>query len=169
MCATDSQSEEGLMMLGEKGLNSRRLFRMNKLERWKTVVTEWCYLNFLFFRWIKRFWVMTKSRMAIGKGAECHWLSRMLLQIQSLRNWEARPSLGLFISVQFSRSVVADSLQPHESQYARPLCPSPTPGVHSDSRPCSQWCHPVISSLVVTFFSCPQSLPASHLFQWVNS
>ena len=68
-------------------------------------------------------------------------------------------------SVQFSS--VAQScltLQPHESQHARPLCPSPTPGVHSDSRPSSQWCHPAISSSVVPFSSCPQSLPASTSF-----
>ena len=67
-------------------------------------------------------------------------------------------------SVQFSRSVVSDTLQPHESQHARPPCPSPTPRVHSDSRPSSQWCHPAISSLVVPFSSCPQSLPASESF-----
>ena len=67
-------------------------------------------------------------------------------------------------SVQFSRSVVSDSLQPHESQIARPPCPSPTPGVHSDSRPLSQWCHPAISSSVVPFSFCPQSLPASESF-----
>ena len=66
-----------------------------------------------------------------------------------------------FFSLQFSRSVVSDSLWPHESQHARPPCPSPTPGVHSDSRPLSQWCHPAISSWVVPFSSCPQSLPAS--------
>ena len=68
------------------------------------------------------------------------------------------------ISVQFSRSVVSDSLRPHESQHVRPPCPSPTPGVHSDSRPSSQWCHPAISSSVVSFSSCPQSLPASKSF-----
>ena len=66
-----------------------------------------------------------------------------------------------FSSVQFSRSVMSDSLQPHESQYARPPCPSPTPGVHSDSRPSSQWCHPAISSSVIPFSSRPQCLPAS--------
>ena len=69
-----------------------------------------------------------------------------------------------FSSVQFSRSVVSDSLRPHESQHARPPCPSPTPRVHSDSRPSSQWCHPAISSSVVPFSSCPQSLPASESF-----
>ena len=63
-------------------------------------------------------------------------------------------------TVQFSRSVVSDSLRPHESQHARPPCPSPTPGVHSDSCPSNQWCRPAISSWVVPFSSCPQSLPA---------
>ena len=68
-----------------------------------------------------------------------------------------------FRSEQISRSVVSDSLRPHESQHARPSCPSPTPGVHPDSRPSSQWCHPEISSSVVPS-SCPQSLPASESF-----
>ena len=57
-----------------------------------------------------------------------------------------------------------NSLQPHEPQHARPPCPSPTPGVHSNSCPSTQWCHPAISSLVVPFSSCPQSLPASESF-----
>ena len=68
-----------------------------------------------------------------------------------------------FSSVQFSRSVVSDSLRPHESQHARPPCPSPTPGVHSNSCPSSQWCNPAISSSVIPL-SCPQSLPASESF-----
>ena len=59
---------------------------------------------------------------------------------------------------------MSDSLRPHELQHTRPPCPSPTPGVHSDSRPLSQWCHPAISSSVVPFSSCPQSLPASESF-----
>ena len=67
-------------------------------------------------------------------------------------------------SVQFSCSVMSDSLRPHELQHARPPCPSPTPGVHSNSCPSSQWCHPAISSSVVPFSSCPQSLPASESF-----
>ena len=69
-----------------------------------------------------------------------------------------------FSSVQFSRSVASDSLRPHELQHSRPPCPSPTTGVHSDSCPSIPWCHPAISSFVVPFFSCPQSLPASESF-----
>ena len=69
-----------------------------------------------------------------------------------------------FSWVQFSHSVMSDSLRPHESQHARLPCPSPTPGVHSDSCPSSQWCNPAISSSVVPFSSCPQSLPASESF-----
>ena len=68
-----------------------------------------------------------------------------------------------FSSVQSSCSVMFDSLRPHESQHARPPCPSPTPGVHSDSR-LSSLCHRAISSSVVPFSSCPQSLPASESF-----
>ena len=69
-----------------------------------------------------------------------------------------------FSSVQFSLSVVSDSLRPHESQHARPPCPSPTPGVYPNSCPSSRWCHPAISSSVVPFSSCPQSLPSSESF-----
>ena len=67
-------------------------------------------------------------------------------------------------SIQFSRSVVSDSLWPHEPQYTRPPCPSPTPGVHSNPCPLCQWCHPTISSSVVSFSSCPQSFPESGSF-----
>ena len=69
-----------------------------------------------------------------------------------------------FFLVQFSHSVVSDSLRPHESQHARPPCPSPTPGVYSNSCPSSLWCHPAISSSVIPFFSCLQSFPASESF-----
>ena len=77
---------------------------------------------------------------------------------------KATDSFRSFSSVQFSRSVVSDCLWPHELQHARPPCPSPTPGVHSDSHPSSPWCHPAISSSVVPFSSCPQYLPASESF-----
>ena len=68
---------------------------------------------------------------------------------------------GVFSSVQFSRSVVSDSLQPHGLQHARPPCPSRTPGVYPNPCQWSRWCHPTISSSVVPFSSCPQSFPAS--------
>ena len=68
-------------------------------------------------------------------------------------------------SVQFSYSVMSDSLRPHEPQHARPPCPSPTPRVHPNPCPLSQWCHPAISSSVLPFSSCPQSFPASGFFQ----
>ena len=74
---------------------------------------------------------------------------------------------GIVIWYYYQIRSVAQScptLGPHESQHARPPCPSPTPGVHSDSRPSSQWCHPFISSSVIPFSSCPQSLPASESF-----
>ena len=102
----------------------------------------------------------------------------ILLQTSSLSDFPWFPihlTLGLnflfwcvcsfiqFSSVQFSCSIVSDSLQ-HELQHTRPPCPSPAPGVYSVSRPSSQWCHPVISSSVIPFSSCPQSLPASESF-----
>ena len=82
-------------------------------------------------------------------------------------NWYT--SFRIFSSVQFSRSVVSDSLQPHELQHTRPPCLSPTPGVYPNSCPLSQWCHPAISFSVIPFSSC--SNPSQHqgLFQWVNS
>ena len=79
------------------------------------------------------------------------------------------PTVGALLKVQlnsdqFSCSVVSNSLRPHELQHARPPCPSPTPGVYSNSCPSSRWCHPVISPSVVPFSSCPQSFPASESF-----
>ena len=93
---------------------------------------------------------------------QSQWL--WVIYISYVENHHLKVFLSQFSSVQFSRSVVSDSLRPLESQHARPPCPSPTPGVHSDSRPSSQWCHPAISSSVVPFSSCPQSLPASDSF-----
>ena len=98
------------------------------------------------------------------------YISHIYLKLKLIWNWFFHRLQ--FSSVQFSHSVVSDSLWPHESQHARPPCPSPTLGVHSNSCPLSQWCHPAISSSVVPFSSCPQSLPASgsfpmsHLFTW---
>ena len=69
------------------------------------------------------------------------------------------------VQFQFSGPVLSDSLWLHELQHSRPPCPSPTPGVHPNSCPLSQWCHPTISSHVVPFSACPQSFPASGSFQ----
>ena len=98
------------------------------------------------------------------KPASC--VDRQILTICYLQSpiWHVQ-----FSSVQFSHSVVSDSLRPHESQHTRPPCPSPTPGVHSDSRPSSQWCHP--ASHPLSSPSPPAPNPSQHqsLFQWVNS
>ena len=104
------------------------------------------------------------------------YLPSFLLPFSSLKKqcWVAEVvgGGGQEASVQFSRSVMSNSLQPHESQHARPPCPSPTPRVYSNSCPLSRWCHPTIASSVVPFSSCPQSLPASgsfpmsQLFTW---
>ena len=91
--------------------------------------------------------------------------SKMLEISQILRGSHySVSSISLFSSVQFSHSVVSDSLRSHELQHARPPCLPPSPGVHSNSCPSSQWCHPAISSSVVPFSSCPQSLLASESF-----
>ena len=79
--------------------------------------------------------------------------------------WKSYSNIYKFSSVQFSHSVVSNSLRPHEPQHTRPPCPSPTPRVHPNSCPLSGWCHPTISSSVVPFSSCPQSFPASGSFQ----
>ena len=72
--------------------------------------------------------------------------------------------ISLGWQVQFSHSVMSDSLRPHEPQHTRPPCPSPTPGVHPNPCPLSRWCHPTILSSVIPFSSCPQTFPASGSF-----
>ena len=90
--------------------------------------------------------------------------------IKSICKWVQFKKLGEKKESKWSISQLVQSLscirhlQPHEPQHARPPCPSPSPGVHSDSRPSSPWCHPATSSSVVPFSSCPQSLPASDCF-----
>ena len=87
-----------------------------------------------------------------------------------LNGYQKKPQgISHFSSVQFSRSIVSNSLQPHEPQHARPPCPSPTPRVHPNPCPLSRWCHPTSSSSVVPFSSCPQSFPASGSFQMSQS
>ena len=107
-------------------------------------------------------------------GTEVPLWSLFSSQCKVTRSWSGALSLFpiFWVLVQFSHSVVSDSLQPHEVQHARPPCPSPTPGVDSNTCPSSRWCHPDISSSVVPFSSCPQSLlasgsfPMSQLFKW---
>ena len=94
-----------------------------------------------------------------GSSGLCHSVA-----MPCVSRKEISPQGPAFSSVQFSRSVVSDSLWPHELQHARPPCPSQTPGVYSNSCPSSRWCHPAISSSVVPFSSYPQSLPASGSF-----
>ena len=92
-------------------------------------------------------------------------ITTMVWSLARARHPGVWSQVGLqFSSVQFSSSVMSNSLRLHELQHARPPCPSPTPGVHSNSRPSSQWYHPSISSSVIPFSSCPQSLPASESF-----
>ena len=98
--------------------------------------------------WVTRFWISKKPLCGLV----------LLIQI-TLEECS-------FSSVQFSHSVVSDSLLPHGLQHPRPPCPSPTPGVYSNSCPLSRWCHPTISSSVVSFSSHLQSFPASGSFPW---
>jgi len=96
-----------------------------------------------------------------------------MCQVTSMCSW--RPAMCFFHhilfshlyihSVQFSCSVLSNSLQPHGLQHTRPPCPSPTPGVYSNSCPLSQWCHPTILSSIIPFSSCLQSFPASGAFR----
>ena len=108
-----------------------------------------CSLVSRFFNWV--YWAVKSKKPCILWEREDEGNFTWLLFLQ-------------FSSVQFSRSVVSDSLRNHESQHARPPCPSPTPGVYPNSRASSWWCHPAISSSVVPFSSCPQALPASRSF-----
>ena len=112
-------------------------------------------------------WMMWRSRWRWGWRAEGQMAQVFQAVFTECILWMMEDHGKL--SVQFSRSVVSDSLQSHESQHARPPCPSPSPGVHSGSRPSSPWCHPAISSSVVP--SPPAPNPSQHqsLFQWVNS
>ena len=116
------------------------------------------------------------SWKSIQFSKQSHCVSRKEMVVPRMGGRKQQQKRGLHAvqsnSVQFSHSVMSDSLQPHESQHARPPCPSPTPGIYSNSCPLSQWCHTAISSSVIPFSSFPQSLPASgsfpmsQLFTW---
>ena len=121
----------------------------------------------------RKIWAMscraTQDGRVMVESSDKTWLIREGNDKPLQYSWLKKPMNS---SVQFSHRVVSNSLQPHESQHVRPPCPSPTPGVHSDSCPSSQWCHPAISSSAVPFSSCPLSLlasesfPMSQLFVW---
>ena len=110
--------------------------------------------------------------VVIPSSRESYWPRDQTLIISSIVRQILHPSATLeahihmcsVSSFQFSHSVISNSLQPHDLQHARPPCPSPTPRIHSNSCPLSQWCHPAISSSVVPFSSCSQSSPSSGTF-----
>ena len=134
-------SGEGQVHLGRGGLLLSAVFPSCDKRSGEGPVQSFYFLTFILY------WRILDLQSCISLSCIAKWFSGTCVSL-----------------VQFSRSVVSDSLRPHESQHARPPCPSPTPGVHPDSRPSSQWCHPAISSSVVPFTSCPQSLPASESF-----
>ena len=131
----------------------KKMFNLfNKQRNWQ--MSCWPRWYFCLLDWQEK---SNSKFIAVDKTVEL-----VFSHIINLIDLFNRYLLGTYISVsQFSHSVVSDSLRPHESQHARPPCPSTTPGVHSDSRPLSQWCHRAISSSVIPFSSCPQSLLAS--------
>ena len=117
---------------------------------WSITLIDLGMLTYFWDFWINLPWSLCMSLLMYC----LIWFANILFRI----------SAHVFNMYQFSRSVVSDSLRPQELQHARPPCPSPTPGVHSNSRPSSRWCHPAILSAVVPFSSCLQSLPASESF-----
>ena len=121
----------------------------------------WVIFHCVFVQLLYPFIFQQRSRLLLC----LQWTLQYMCFFQLLFSQGVCPVVGLLghqiRSDQISRSVVSDSLQPHESQHARPPCPSPTPGVLWDLCPSSQRCHPAISSSVIPFSSCPQSLPAS--------
>ena len=105
-------------------------------------------------------------RRWIKSGIFLHWISFSIKRERhSDTYYDMCETWGYYTNlIQFSCAVMSNSLQHHEPQHARPPCPSPTPGVYSNSCPSSQWCHPTLSSSVLPFCSCLQSLPASGSF-----
>ena len=142
------------------------LYRVKQVRKKKQIFSNACIWNLE--RWYQRIYLEVSN----GEADIENRLMNMGRGEERLRCMERVTWKFTFSSVQFSRSVLSDFLQPHESHHARPPCPSPTPGVHPDSRPSSQWYYPAISCSVVPFSACPQSLPASgsfpvsQLFAW---
>ena len=121
----------------------------------------WLYIYIYIFEFL----YVVVSRGYIGEQDKVLILMELIFYIIEVGSIQVKyTKISMYGSVQFSCSVVSESLRPHELQHTRPPCLSPTPGVHSDSCPLSQWCHPAISSSVVPFSSRPQPLPASESF-----
>ena len=163
-----TDSVEKTLMLGKT--EGRRMGRQRM--RWLDGITGSMHMSLSMWSW----WWTGKPSMLQSMGSqrvrhdwatELNWNKPLVLHCRYSES-SAHPYVSQFTSVQFSHSVVSDFLKPHESKHARPPCPSPTPGVHSDSRPSSQWCHSAISSSVVPFSSCPNPSQHQSLFQWVN-
>ena len=143
--------------------------------RWKNQkMKQEQYCN-IFNKDLKIYATQCKKKIQLKNGQKI--CTDIFFSSKKLFRWPADTwkgwSISLIISsVQFSRSVLSSSLRPHESQHARPPCPSPTPRVYPNPCPSSWWCHPAISSSVIPFSSCPQSFPAlgsfpvSQLFAW---
>jgi len=135
------------------------------ITRWSIPKSDWLYS---LQPKMEKCYILRKTR----RGADCVSDYELLIAKFRLKLKKVGKITSPFSAVQFSRSVVSDFLQPHESQHARPPCLSPTHGVHPKSCPSSRWRHPAISSSVVPFSSCSQSLPASgsfpmsQLFAW---
>ena len=118
--------------------------------------------NWYIYKWIKHCVISTHINSKKESVNKYFLPVRHLLVI---RHREKKLIIIIINSVQFTRSVVPDSLLLHEPQHNKPPCLSPIPGVHPNPCPLSRWCHPTISSCVVPFSSCPQSFPASGSFQ----
>ena len=148
-------------MLSPKHTEHESLFKSFKIQivLWLICFSKICKL---FVRCVEYFSLLTKLKTP---AYYTYWIST---STQHKSYYKAKCGIKcfhcMFSSVQFSCSVTSDSLRLHKLQHTRPPCPSPTPRVHSDSRPSNQWCHPAISSSVVPFSSCPQSLSESGSF-----
>ena len=158
--------------------------RLYRAPVWVPWVIQQIPIGYLFYIWYASFHVTLSTHLnlsllpsfCVHKSVLYVCFSITTLQINSSGPSSQIPyicvsrfHIYVLSSVQFSSSVMSDSVRPHESQHTRPPCPSPTPGVHSNSRPSSRWCHSAISSSVIPFSSCPKSSQHQSLFQWVNS
>ena len=123
----------------------------------------------VFKNWIVRFEINEEWQKRRGERKRWFGIWRTLSWRQNKGLFMMPKNVWNFLlsSVQFSRSVMSNSLRPHELQHVRPPCPSPTPGVHPNPCPSSRWCHPAISSSVIPFSSCPNPSQHQSLFQWV--